>query len=177
MHTANAKWFTYLVILAVKTAFVVCIRQQTKNENNLQETVKRSPREKGCYVTYACTQSYPSVQRLISNMEQSAMCLWIASMGLLEDMRRLSCHKTACCDQHQKPWWVFEPFLRCLCWTALVLLPDQWLWSLVWDRDYVCACVQHYRKWRPAQWTATRQICEQLYRPGWICSYEDAEWL
>ena len=26
---------------------------------------------------------------------------------------------------------------------ALVLLPDQWLWSLVWERDYVCTCVQH----------------------------------
>ena len=28
---------------------------------------------------------------------------------------------------------------------ALVTLPDQWLWSLVWERDYVCACIQHLK--------------------------------
>ena len=31
-----------------------------------------------------------------------------------------------------------------LCWStcALVSLPDQWLWSLVWEQDSVCACIQ-----------------------------------
>ena len=38
-------------------------------------------------------------------------------------------------------WLWLKAQLTC----ALVLLPDQWLWSLVWERDYMCACIQHQK--------------------------------
>ena len=44
---------------------------------------------------------------------------------------------------------------------ALVSLPDQWLWSLVWD-ETTCAHAYNIWKWHPTQWTAARQCCKQL---------------
>ena len=44
---------------------------------------------------------------------------------------------------------------------VLVSLPDQRPWSLVWERDFVCACVQNL-KWRPKQRTAASECCEWL---------------
>ena len=36
-------------------------------------------------------------------------------------------------------------------------------------------CMHKIRKCHPMQLTAARQCCEQLYWPGWIWSYKDAE--
>ena len=53
--------------------------------------------------------------------------------------------------------------LRCqLAW--LVSLPDQWPWFLALEWDYVRACVQKLKKWRPSQWVAAWVCCEQLLK-------------
>ena len=48
-----------------------------------------------------------------------------------------------------KPWYYekrpCQPYSARHFTCALVTLPDQWLWSLVWEQDYVCACVQHLK--------------------------------
>ena len=58
---------------------------------------------------------------------------------------------------------------------ALVSLPDHWPWSLVWERDYMCACVQHLKMTSYAT-DSSQAVLWTAYRPGWIWSYEDAEW-
>jgi len=45
--------------------------------------------------------------------------------------------------------------------SRLVSVPDQRPWFLVWEQDYVCACIQ---KRRPSQWVASRLCCEQLLK-------------
>ena len=44
----------------------------------------------------------------------------------------------------KRPWqlcvWSTSDFA-----CAVVSFPDQWLWYLVWERDYMCACIQNYK--------------------------------
>ena len=48
---------------------------------------------------------------------------------------------------------------------ALVSLPDQWLRSLVWEWNYICAAY-NIRKWRPTQRTATEQSWRSYINQG-----------
>ena len=40
----------------------------------------------------------------------------------------------------------------------------------------VCVRMRTKLEWRPTLQTSSEQCCEQLFWPGWISSYEDAEW-
>ena len=69
-----------------------------------------------------------------------------------------------------KPWpLLWKKTTRDFTW-ALVSLPVQWLWSLVWEWDY---CVHAYiiRNWHPTQRQQPGRAVNNFYQPGWICSY------
>ena len=81
------------------------------------------------------------------------------------------------------------PALRTAFWLTrafacvLVLLPDKWPWSLVWEQDNMSVDAYKITKWRPTQWTAAiLEYCKWLLlirvnlRMPWTSSSFVANW-